>query len=255
MWKIGNPQIFANSPITYDANDIRQISIRLITPDQRILNNWGMVLGREGLIVIKEDIINRAASGNPELFLVELAVPGCAGARCIKELIRIYNPASIISFGDPEKISCNRICTAIASGANDFIRKDINEKVLVAKLKAHLRLVLPHCGAARNIIKSQTGSLEINLESRQASIKTTPLKDTQPVNLTKKELEILLVLVRNERKVISRNSLLEQLWGKTSLNVYPKCVDKHIESLRRKLGLSGKKIRTVYGTGYMYDDE
>ena len=60
------------------------------------------------------------------------------------------------------------------------------------------------------------------------------------------------MLVDQEKRVVSRESMLEKLWGDCAGDVYSDCINKHVESLRKKLGLYGRKVKTVYGSGYMF---
>lgn len=70
------------------------------------------------------------------------------------------------------------------------------------------------------------------------------------VRLTKKEFEVLYMLVTREGRVISRQAMLERLYGGEADRVFPASIDRHITTLRRKLGAAAVWIRTVYGTGY-----
>ncbi|HNW45622.1 MAG TPA: helix-turn-helix domain-containing protein [Elusimicrobiales bacterium] len=71
-------------------------------------------------------------------------------------------------------------------------------------------------------------------------------------NLTPKEFEIFYRLLGSEEAVVSRESLMEEIWQEKSGKVNSETIDKHVETLRHKLGTYGRNIRTVYGTGYTY---
>ena len=111
---------------------------------------------------------------------------------------------------------------------------------------------MPTINEAAAKLTSCGGALLIDQDRRSVRITGKTGKHTELVNFTQKQFEILTMLVSEERRVISREAMLERLWGESAEQVYSECVDKHIESLRRKLGIFGKRIKTVYGAGYMF---
>ena len=111
---------------------------------------------------------------------------------------------------------------------------------------------MPAILTARSQYASSCGEIQVDCSRKAVRLGSRPGKFTELSNLTQKELDILSFLLAHEKQVVSRESMLEKLWGEDSVNVYCECVDKHIESLRRKLGLYGKRIKTIYGSGYMF---
>jgi DNA-binding response OmpR family regulator len=95
-------------------------------------------------------------------------------------------------------------------------------------------------------------SIEIDRARRAVQIEARDGKHTEVLNLTPKEFGILSLLVAHERRVTTRETMLEKLWGDGANDVYSECIDKHVESLRKKMGRYGKKIKTVYGSGYIF---
>ena len=77
-------------------------------------------------------------------------------------------------------------------------------------------------------------------------------KDKILTDLTPKEFDIFFALLCNEGQVVSRKCLMEEIWREKSGHTNVETIDKHVESLRHKLGACGRNIKTVYGTGYAY---
>ena len=77
--------------------------------------------------------------------------------------------------------------------------------------------------------------------------------DHVPITLTRREFELLRFLIENRNRVISRDRLLERVWG-FDLEIETRSVDVHVSRLRAKLGAAGKQIETVIGMGYRFSD-
>ena len=83
-------------------------------------------------------------------------------------------------------------------------------------------------------------------------IKNKTKKTRYLENLTPKEFEIFSILICHEGDIVPRALILAYIWRKKAEHVYSETVNKHVESLRRKLGVHGKKIKTIYGSGYVF---
>lgn len=241
-------------PVTEMGTPIFQI----ISTDRTISGRWQNAFQKEGWLTKVDPSYladNRGYTKLPEIVLIEVGVPGCKCLEDLRSMLRARHPVSVILFGDPQKISNCQIAAFLEAGADDFIQKNLDERVLVAKLKAHTRRLMPVITEAAAKLASDCGNMEIDLSRRAVRIEVRPGKYSELLNLTQKELDILSLLVCQECRVITRESMLEKLWGDGAADVYSECVDKHIESLRKKLGLYGKWIKTVYGAGYMFKSD
>ena len=237
---------------------MRTLSFHIISADTCIAARWQAAFRKEGWqAALHTPSANYcyARAKACELDFVEFGTPCCKNGEELKAMMNKRMPLSVIVFGDPSKISNSQISALLEAGADDFIYKNLDERVLVAKVKAHLRRIMPAILQASGKCASSCGEIEVDSGRRAVKIKSRPGKVTELSNLTQRELDILAFLVNHEKQVVSRETMLEKLWGEDSVNVYCECVDKHIESLRRKLGLYGKRIRTVYGAGYMFTSE
>lgn len=135
---------------------------------------------------------------------------------------------------------------ALEMGADDYITKPFNERELVARLNAHLRRAHHHNSTPNNLIA--VGNIIIDLEKREVMV------NQKPVHLTYNEFELLLILVSNAGKVLSRDNLLNRLWG-YDFPAETRTIDIHISSLRKKLSAldpAKQYIETVRSVGYRF---
>ncbi|MGE7880476.1 response regulator transcription factor [Bacillus sp. NPDC094077] len=131
-------------------------------------------------------------------------------------------------------------------GADEYVTKPFSPKVLVARAKTLLKRADGAVGVAEENAMSLAG-IEVNRLSR------TVLVDGEEIVLTHKEFELLVYLMENKGIVLSRQHLLDQLWG---YDYYgdDRTVDTHIKKLRNKLGDKAKHIGTVIRVGYKFEE-
>lgn len=142
----------------------------------------------------------------------------------------------------------NDICTGLNIGADDYISKPFSIREAVLRIKAVLRRAEHSAGTQaaepNNILRYK--DLTIDATKKQIMIGNTPIQ------LTKKELEILILFVSNPGKVFSREDILEKIWKNESY-VLDRTVDVNITRLRKKIGEYGKCITTRMGYGYYFE--
>jgi len=234
---------------------MHNLLFKIISPDTGIAARWEKALSKEGWpVAVCSDYtcIAPACAGSPELHLIEVGLPCFRNAEDLKKTLAERAPISAIVFADQAKASNALISALLEAGADDFVYKNLDERILVAKIKAHLRRIMPAILIARSKYASSCGEIQVDCSRKAVRLGSRPGKFTELNNLTQKELDILSFLLSHEKHVVSRESMLEKLWGDKAAEVYSECVDKHVESLRRKLGIFGKRIKTVYGSGYMF---
>ena len=116
------------------------------------------------------------------------------------------------------------------AGADDYITKPFSFPVLVAKAQA----LMSELGYANILMDTASGTVTV---------------DGNPVNLRPKEAKILELLLREQGRTVSRDLLIERVWG-TDFDGDERMIDRHIASLRKALGTASQHIRAVYGKGY-----
>ncbi|MFA5778854.1 MAG: response regulator transcription factor [Elusimicrobiota bacterium] len=205
-----------------------------------------------------DDALETADKRHPDIVLLDVNLPGISGCDVLKLLKKDPKTADIsVILISGDYTTKYDIVSSLGLGADDYITKPFQMEILVAKVKAHLRRRLWNeidFKSKSNILKSSNGSIKINLSTRTiTTYGAGSLKNKNP-DLTKKEYEILLYFMKNKNRVISREILMDNLWN-TPNEVEMKTVDKHIETLRNKLGSAGKKIESIFGVGYKFNDD
>ena len=138
--------------------------------------------------------------------------------------------------------------TGLELGADDYITKPFALRELVARVRAVLRR--GGNGADR---KTPGGVVSRERISSPTSTRFRCAWTARQVRLTRREFELLRYLVENRNRVISRDRLLERVWGWDD-SVETRSVDVHIGRLRSKLGIASRQIETVIGLGYRFID-
>lgn len=231
-----------------------KFALWLITPDRGIADKWYRLFSRERFNVKPlHDIsaIARVPQDTWGIAFINSGAGGLTSPQELKNLLSGRKNISAIVFSAPGKTSNAGISAYLESGADDFILSDIDERVLLSKTKAHIRRLLPSLNLARTVVASTDGEIEIERVKRTVRL-GPPEKNKTVDGLTPKEFEIFFNLLSNEDQVVSRKALMEDVWREKSGHVNVETIDKHVETLRRKLGKYGKNIKTVYGTGYIY---
>ena len=174
----------------------------------------------------------------PELLLLDIMLPGEDGYTLLKKLRsqqRTKDIPVIIVTAKSTEIDAVR---GLENGADDYITKPFGIIELVARVK----VVLRRAHKPQNSLL-QTGQILLDDEKRQV------LVGGQTCSLTFKEYELLKLLLLNTGIVLSRERIMDKVWG-TDFEGESRTVDMHIKTLRQKLGESGSCIKTVRNVGY-----
>ena len=169
-------------------------------------------------------------------------ISGFKMARMLKKNPETANiPIIFITAKDTE----NDTITGFNLGADDYISKPFSLREVQARVKAVLRRTSTN-GAEEKPQLLQYQGLSINIEKKKVCI------DAQEVALTKKEFEILLLLMQNKGRVFSREDILSKVW-QDEVYVLDRTIDVNITRLRKKIGAYGKYIVTRLGYGYCFE--
>jgi DNA-binding response OmpR family regulator len=171
----------------------------------------------------------------PRLVILDIGLPGADGFDVCRA-IRARSDVSILMLTARDE-EADRVA-GLEVGADDYVSKPFSPRELAARVKAVLRRTTP---AARTEL-IEVGDLAVDPQAREVRV------DGTAVELTGKEFDLLAYLLENAGIVVSRDQLLDRVWG-MSYAGGTRTVDVHVAQLRRKLGRPDS-IRTVRGSGY-----
>lgn len=187
---------------------------------------------------------NLAKKEKPDLIILDIMMPKMDGVelcRLIRSDDNLKN--TLITFLTAREEEYSQIA-ALDVGGDDYITKPIRPRVLVSRIKALLRR--KHIGSAETEEETwlEFGDLRIDKE------KVMIIKKGQQIDLARKELELLMLLVSKPGKVFSREEIFNKIWGNDVI-VGNRTIDVHIRKLREKIG--DDFIKTIKGIGYKFD--
>jgi len=225
--------------------------ILIVEDEEDIKNLLSMYLIKEGFNVIwainGEEAQKLTIREEPDLILLDILLPGRDGIE-VCTLLRKHTNVPII-FVTCKKEDIDMIL-GLSIGGDDYITKPFSPRVLVARVKAHLR---------RSNLQQEPSSdknclyypgLEINLTSR-----TVTVNDIS-VSLTAKEFDILVLLAKNPNRVFYTSQIFQKIWDTYVLDRDMKTVMVHMSNLRKKIEFHSsipKYIVTVRGVGYKFN--
>jgi two-component system alkaline phosphatase synthesis response regulator PhoP len=220
----------------------------LIADDERdIIDFLKYNLEKEGFDVLtaKNGIEAVAqAKKNPSLILLDVMMPEMDGLEAVRTLKKNSSTAKIpVIFLTARGSEVDEV-VGLELGADDYITKPVSIPKLMARIKLTLRkksLAKEENGKDTDILKH--GIIEINRSHYKVYV------SKKEIFFPKKEFEVLTFLVRNAGKVVTRETLLSQIWG-SNVYVIDRTVDVHIRKIREKLGNNADYIETIKGVGY-----
>lgn len=219
--------------------------ILLIEDELSIINLVSAYLRQENYEVLTaSDGVNGLKSARtfrPDLIVLDIMLPKLDGLEVLSHLRRESNVYVILLTAKAEEIDK---VVGLSLGADDYVTKPFSPRELVARIKAALRRI--HTGTSHPDTTLNFPRLRIDPGSHQVWF------EEQLVDLTLTEFQLLHTLAEHPNMVLSREQLLEKVWG---VNYYgeERVVDVHIGNVRRKLG--GRFITTVRGVGYRFEGE
>lgn len=192
--------------------------------------------GREGLQMVTD--------GNYDMILLDLMLPGLTGIEICRRVRKFSNVPIIMLTAKDETMDK---VAGLDSGADDYLTKPFAIEELLARMRVAFKH--SHAGGAKKVILEVQG-LEIDTDKRMVTVNGTV------VDLTKKEYELLLYLVQNKNIVLSREQILNEVWGYSYIGE-TNVVDVYIRYLRSKIdeAFGIKYIHTIRGVGYYVKDE
>ena len=221
--------------------------ILIIEDEPDLLRGLEINLEAEGYSVLTATSgdagVKHALGERPDLVLLDVMLPGMSGLDVCRELRRRNFDAPIIMLtARAEEV--DRV-VGLEIGADDYVTKPFGIRELLARIRVRLRR---RGGSADPDAMLRFGDVEVDFDKQEAR------RDGRRIELTGKEFEVLRLLARHRGAIVTRDRLLEEVWG---YETYPttRTVDNHILRLRQKLEehpSDPRFILSVYGEGYKF---
>ena len=192
-----------------------------------------------------EEGLEFATTQAPDLIVLDVRLPGIDGFEVLRRLRAVGSKAPVLFLtarGDEfDKV------VGLELGADDYVTKPFSIRELLARVRAVLRRTE---GKAKRLARYAFADVDLDFEAYKAT------RGGQPLELSPREFELLRYLIERKGDTVTRDQLLEDVWGYES---YPstRTVDTHIAKLRAKIGDSGSEPRwilTIHGMGYKFID-
>jgi two-component system, OmpR family, response regulator MtrA len=230
---------------------VTALGILIVEDDDGIRTALRLALEDEGYRVSEAESGERAleqiATGPADLILVDLMLPGMSGFELVHALRRVSEVPIVIVTARSDS---HDVVAGLEAGADDYVRKPFVVKELEARIRALLRRANADpgtgSGGSGESTVHQIGDLEIRPEAG------TVLRAGTPISLTRTEFLLLCELVENQGIVLSRERLLERVWGYDYFGD-SRLVDAHVRRLRTKIEVdpsNPKIVLTMRGLGY-----
>ncbi|MCR4611786.1 MAG: response regulator transcription factor [Lachnospiraceae bacterium] len=217
-------------------------AIAKLEKDYLEVNQFDVVIENNGKTGLK-----RALEEEFDLLILDIMLPDLDGFEVCKEVRDVKNTP--ILFVTAKKDDIDKI-RGFGLGADDYITKPFSPGELVARVKAHLsrfeRLIGSNAPDRKNVIEIR--GLKLDEDSRIVTV------NGEDVQLSSREFDLLMYMVKNPNKVISKEELFENIWGMDSYGEIS-TVTVHIKKVREKIELEPSKpqyIETIWGIGYRF---
>jgi two-component system alkaline phosphatase synthesis response regulator PhoP len=221
--------------------------ILIVDDEPGIVNLVSAYLRPEGYQVFTADDglsgLQAARTVKPDLVVLDIMLPKMDGIELLTRLRRESNVYVILLTAKTEELDK---LLGLSIGADDYVTKPFSPRELAARVKAALRRIRSQASPLEGRLLSFR-RVRIDTGSRQAWM------DERPIDLTPIEFDLLKTLAEHRGLVLSREQLLEKVWGGTYYGEI-RVVDVHLGHIRQKLG-DENLIATVRGVGYRFEDE
>jgi len=189
--------------------------------------------------------IKAVAAHPPDLIILDLNLPAISGVEVCRILRSRTETRHVPIIMVTARTTEDDRVSGLDVGADDYLTKPFSPRELAARVRAVLRRATPP--GERPVAAYRGVNLVADFDAVAVSVQG------EPVRLTRREFELLRYLVNNKNRVVSRDRLLERVWGYERL-VETRSIDVHVGRLRSKLRDAGRQIETVIGLGYRFID-
>ena len=217
--------------IVEDDESIREIE------EFALLNAGHKVLG----FACAKDFYKKLESVIPDLCLLDIMLPDENGNEIVRKMRRMPETKKIPVIMVTAKTTELDLVKGLEDGADDYIRKPFSVMELISRVKALLRRMEPE-----EIKSLELDDLIVNHEKHVVTLYG------EVIELTFKEYELLIMLLMNKGIVLSRDKIMDKVWG-MDYEGESRTLDMHLKTLRKKLGDYGNRIRTIRNVGYVME--
>lgn len=218
--------------------------VLIVEDDRDILNLLSFTIKNQGYRALQsrqgEEGLQMARTHRPDIILLDLMLPGMDGISVCRELKARVETARIPVIMLTAKGEEDDRILGLETGADDYVVKPFSPRELVLRMEAVLRRSTPEEKRAE---VWESDGLRLDFAAFQTIL------DGQEIDLTSTEFHLLAALIRSQGRVLTREQLLDQVWG-YEFDGYARTVDTHMHRLRHKLGRVAEWIQTVRGVGY-----
>jgi len=225
--------------------------VLIADPDSRLRAEIGAACRQDGFEVIEvangQDALARVSEARPTAILLEVSLPDMSGFDVCRELRRLGEDVPIILISArTEEID---VVVGLEIGADDYVVKPVRLRELTARIAANLRRARPD-GHEVPRSRLEFKDLLIDLNERRV------VRQGDEISLTHTEFELLSLLAANAGKALSRERILQHIWGQGHQgDIETRVIDVHVRNLRRKIELEPSRpfyVLAVPGIGYRF---
>ncbi|MFI5042983.1 MAG: response regulator transcription factor [Acidimicrobiales bacterium] len=193
---------------------------------------WSVVAAADG-----EEAVALHGRHDPDLVVLDLMLPQIDGFEVCRRIRRTADTPILMLTARADDVDA---IVGLELGADDYVTKPFNPRTLVARVRAILRRTE---ATTRGVRPIEVGTLRVDSRRREATV------GDRRLDLRSREFDLLAALAREPGIVLTRDALLDDVWG-TDFPGETRTVDVHVAELRKKLGEGGPAIETVRGLGY-----
>lgn len=217
--------------------------VYIVEDDNDIAEIEGLALKNSGFNVEKfvnaKDFFRKMKEEHPDLILLDIMLPGEDGLSILKKIRNVPETRHIpIILVTAKGTELDKV-KGLDQGADDYLAKPFGVMELISRVKALLR----RSSGMADMERLTFAGLALDMKKHEA------FSEEEKLELTYKEFELLRYLMQNAGSVLSRDAIMERVWG-ADYEGESRTLDMHIKTLRQKLGVSGSLIKTVRNVGY-----
>jgi phosphate regulon transcriptional regulator PhoB len=226
-------------------------TILIVDDEKDIVDLLSYNLAKAGYRVEKAydgaEALRLAQARAPQLVILDLMLPGMDGLEVCRRMRGEARMRSVPILMLTAKSEETDKVVGLEVGADDYLTKPFSPREMVARVRALLRRSRPGEAQREDSARFEVPGLSLDESRHEVLVKS------KPVELTAKEFSLLAYLGSRPGRVVTRDTLLDQVWGMDS-DVETRTVDVHMRRLREKLGPAAQYLGTVRGVGYKFKE-